>query len=298
MSALGSRSAYSRCDHLRFFTSNKGFGLPPGRLKIGLIMFVLSRPSRLRRLIRSDRLAAAVIFVCFSIGFQHSQCRAGLVGGLTELINDPTSMTLTSQFWIKAQYDAAGGAFVGPKELDFVELDIVKTKFNLTPLTDDLANPLNFRAVAFDPVGPFVNWRDGMPYNQFGYNTTYPSRALLEGYGPVDALPFEMQDDVAFQFGTLTFDYSGLTINVGDTFTLDITGDLESSGLFTTDAVVSDPGLPFGTEAINFAFDAGLGPSIQTYTFGSSQKPVIPEPGSGVIFLGLACLSLVSRRRR
>ncbi|WP_419580723.1 hypothetical protein [Stieleria magnilauensis] len=215
-------------------------------------------------------------------------------------MNDSTLKRLTAEFWIKAQYDPTGGTFVGPKDLDFVELDIVKTKFNSTFLVDDDSNPLSYKKVKLDPVDHFVDWRDATPmdYQQFGFNDTFPSRALLEGYGPLNATAFEMQDNVKFQFGILTFDYSGLTINTGDTFTLDITGDLEASGLYTTNAVVSDPGDPGGTVPINFEFDAGLGPSVQSYTFGATQKPVIPEPGSGAIFLGLACLTLTSFRRR
>jgi hypothetical protein len=108
------------------------------------------------------------------------------------------------------------------------------------------------------------------------------------------------------RYATISFDYAGLGLGTGDSFTIDVTGVFEPAsttaplGRRTTAAALSGPGV-FKTELVDFEFDASLGPSQRTFTFGSTvDPPVVPEPSTGIIVMMLGCVSMFSlgRRRR
>lgn len=95
----------------------------------------------------------------------------------------------------------------------------------------------------------------------------------------------------AIHVGTFRFDYAGITLQTGDTITLDIFGRDDGTPGRTTSVAIRESG-GSQTQLINPDFTSPLG-SFQT-TFGITA---IPEPSSvGMLLFTAGCL--FPRRRR
>lgn len=241
---------------------------------------------------RVGRFATVLCLLC--CGFEHSNCDAGLMGGLTNLTNLASEQKFTVDFEIAA-FDGPNFNTIGSK-LDYVELDIVGSKVNSTPLgATSLGATYPYSRVDFSPTGVFSSWDEDADTQNFDTLTDFESRVVFEGFGPPGAMPYEMPNTAPFVFGTFTFDYSGL--NVGDVIRLDIRGNLPpGQTIYTTSGVVSSA-TSGATQAVNFHFGT-LGESFVEFTVTSGGGgTVIPEPGSGLIFLSLAGMTLATFHR-
>lgn len=251
------------------------------------------------------KLKFALVGLCFLVvsASCSPRCYAGLLGGLGTVRNFALENKFEVDFFIAA--DDSGINTVG-LDLEVVVFDIFNSTVNSNPLggvAPLFGHPTPYSRVSFLPTPSFATWYDGSVEQQFGDTTGgNPSRAGYSAF--ISGISgYTMTDKDPFHFGTFTFDYSNLGLGKDDSITLDISGvpDPFDSTLLTTGASV----FPVAGNAknIDFEFGTGIGPSSQTLVLGSGGGgggggPVVPEPGSGVICLGLAFLSLTRFRRR
>ena len=236
------------------------------------------------------------------IAIGQTPCAAGLLGGLKNVRDLAPESKFEVDFFIAA--NSGGDVNTIGLDLELVEFDIINSKVNSGFLSSvvPLAGQVNPNSrVSFLPSVPFASWFDGSDIQRFGNTSgTSPSRAVFDAYvGGTSGV--NLPDATEFLFGTFTVDYSGLGLEVGDSVTLDVSGVDDTNdpdGLLKTTAASVFPVMG-DAKLINFEFGL-IGESMITFTLTSSGGGggVIPEPGSGLIFLGLAGLSWTTRRRR
>jgi hypothetical protein len=182
--------------------------------------------------------------------------------------------------------------------LDYIDFDLRETVIDGAKI-----NPADYARVDFLPQGGFTQWFDGTQFGDPLLTNAY--LISIDGFFNPSASPKALIDGERFQVGTFRFDYSGLGLQAGDAITLDLTSpDPGVGNLRNTAAAVSEsPGTLFATDLINFDFGAGNQGGRVTYQVPSSggpdpPKPVVPEPGSGLIFLATSLLTVVALRRR
>ncbi|MCS7469614.1 hypothetical protein NZK35_23435 [Stieleria sp. ICT_E10.1] len=167
--------------------------------------------------------------------------------------------------------------------VEWINLDIVKSTINAVPLTD-------YGRVRFDATARFASWFDG---RQFGSGSPgFESQIVLESFLPDPPVPFEITSTDAFEIGTLTFDYSGLGLQPGDTITLDIFGGNDGSSTRTTSVAIRPSGAQ-QTMLVDPLFSSPLGSERSVFTIPTA----IPEP-SATLFLSLTLLGVCVRRSR
>ncbi|QDV41581.1 hypothetical protein Enr13x_14240 [Stieleria neptunia] len=167
--------------------------------------------------------------------------------------------------------------------VEWINLDIVESTINATPLTD-------YGRVRFDARTTFAAWFDG---RQFGTGSAgFESQIVLESFLPAPPVPFEITNTDPFEIGTLTFDYSGLGLQPGDTITLDIFGVPDGSSTRTTSIAIRPSGAQ-QTMLVNPVYTSPLGSEQSRFTIPTA----IPEPGSAA-FLMATLLGVYVRRCR
>ncbi|QDV47330.1 hypothetical protein Enr13x_72390 [Stieleria neptunia] len=244
------------------------------------------------------------MLVVAMLGLDRPHCQAGVLGGLRNIRQLAGEDKFEVDFFIAA--DSSGLNTVG-LDLDLVELDIFNSTVNSTalagvaPLAGD---PNAYSRVTLGLTAPFDAWLDGSDQQRFGPVTrSDPARAVWSAFD-TGSPRYPMTNSAPFQFGTFTFDYSGLGLGIGDSITLDITGkvDPNDNSLRTSSAAV----FPIGgdSKVLNFEFGT-VGESSLTFTLtsgsgggGGGSGGVVPEPGSGLTLLGLVGLSWTTLRRR
>ncbi len=168
--------------------------------------------------------------------------------------------------------------------IELINLDIVQSTINAAALTD-------YSRVRFDARPQFAPWHDGQ---QFGSGSSgFESQIVLDSYLPDEPIPYEITTTDPFAVGTLTFDYSGLGMQPGDTVTLDIFGRDDGSATRTTSIAVRASGESV-TMLVNPEFSSPNGSEKSVF-----RITAIPEPGS-VAFLAATLwgVSACHRRRR
>ncbi|MDV6031807.1 MAG: hypothetical protein F9B45_17290 [Phycisphaera sp. RhM] len=217
-------------------------------------------------------VVAFCAFGCWSV----QPCPAEIVAHLT-----PSRAATGERFETDLVFSGTADA-VGDL-VEWINLDIVKSTINAVPLTD-------YGRVRFDAAARFASWFDG---RQFGTGSAgFESQIVLESFLPNPPVPFEITSTDAFEIGTLTFDYSGLGLQPGDTISLDIFGGSDGSSTRTTSVAIRPSGTSL-TTLVNPAFTSASGSERSAFTIPTA----IPEP-SAALFLSLTLLGVGMRRSR
>jgi hypothetical protein len=167
--------------------------------------------------------------------------------------------------------------------VEFIDLDVIKSTVNSSQLTD-------FTKIRFDASPRFAPWQDGQ---QFGSTPGFESRISLESFGPVGATPYPIVDTNPFQIGTITFDYSGIGLQVGDSITLDLLGVDDGTGIQTTSVAIRPAGSLL-TTLVNPDFTSSAGSERNTFTIPTA----IPEPGLSAFLSFTFAMFFAGRRSR
>lgn len=212
-------------------------------------------------------------FGCLSV----QDCPADIVAYLTPSRAD-TGERFQTDLVLSGTADAVGDM------VEWINLDIVKSTINAVPLTD-------YGRVRFDATARFASWFDG---RQFGSGSAgFESQIVLESFLPDPPVPFEITSTEAFEIGTLTFDYSGLDLQPGDTITLDIFGGNDGSSTRTTSVAIRSSDTQ-ETIYVNPVFSSSLGSEQSVFAIPTA----IPEPGSTVFLISTLLGVCVRRSRR
>lgn len=175
----------------------------------------------------------------------------------------------------------AGSADMVGDDIELVNLDIFNSTVNSVPLS-------GYSRVRFDAAPVFLPWHDG---TQFGDTVGSESVITLDSFATVTALPFTIADTNPFRFGTFTFDYQGLGLQIGDTITLDLLGRDDGTSTRTTSIAVR----PSGTTT-TLLIDPDFSSLPNAFRSSFTLTTAIPEP-SGLAVLVFAAVGLVSWRR-
>ncbi|MEL6104977.1 MAG: hypothetical protein AAFU85_03020 [Planctomycetota bacterium] len=203
-----------------------------------------------------------------------SSAKAEVIGFL-DGVRDIGGERFQSDFFL-----AGTSARIGD-DIELITLDVINSQVAGTALAD-------FTRVTFDASPTFVPWQAA---EQFGVTPGFESQILLDAFAP-GAVVFTLADTNPFRVGTLTFDYSNLGLQTGETITLDIVGVSDGSATLTTSVAVRDN--PSGvTELLNPNFSTALGSGQIAFTVSA-----IPEPSGAVMCLMAFSLGLAGRRRR
>lgn len=202
------------------------------------------------------------------------RCSAEIVAYLTE-----TRAGVGERF--ETDFVLSGTSDMIGDEIELINLDVVGSSVNSVPISD-------FTRIRFDASPRFAPWHDGQ---QFGGPQTLKSVITLDAFATGSAVAFPIEDTNPFLIGTLTFDYGGLGLQVGDSISLNILGTNDGSATRTTSVGIRASGAS-DLALVNPDFSSPAGSQLTTFTITTA----IPEPGSAVI-LSLACIGVIARRR-
>jgi hypothetical protein len=211
----------------------------------------------------------------FGVGFSDSgQCEGSIVAYLTEA-------QVVSPERFETDLMLFGSADRIGDEIELINLDIVKSTIRSQPLTD-------FERVWFDAAPPFAPWQSDQ---QFGMTPGFESIIVLDAFASGGAIPYPLTDTNPFRVGTLTFDFSGLGLQVGDSITLNIAGQDDDSQTRTTSIAIRPSGSSM-TILLNPEFPTNGETERSTFTLVTA----VPEPGVACL-LTFAIVSMLMRRR-
>lgn len=166
-------------------------------------------------------------------------------------------------------------------EVELINLDVIRTTVQSVQVTD-------FTKLRFDAAPRFALWQAGQ---QFGGTPGFESQIVLDSFAVTGAMSFPIADTSPFQIGTITFDYSGLGLKVGDSITLNIFGANDGSATRTTSVAIRPSGSAV-TILQNPDFSSPAGSEQITFTIPTA----IPEPSS-VLLLCIVSVAFFTGRR-
>jgi len=212
----------------------------------------------------------------FGVGsFGIDRCDAAIVAYLSE-----TRQVVGERF--ESDLVMSGSADMIGDEIELISLDVVRSTVKTVPLAD-------FTLVRFDAAPRFADWQGDQ---QFGVNPGFESSIALDSFASGTAVPFPIVNTNPFEVGILTFDYSGLGLQIGDSITLNVFGQNDGTTTRTTSVAIRPSGSTM-TTLVNPEFTSEAGSEQSTFTLSTT----VPEPG-GVIMLAAGVLAIVTRRRK
>lgn len=239
-------------------------------------------------------LRLIVFMVATSLLYSSSHAGVITIGGILGAPNLNTS-NQTVKFEVTAIFQANPGESFEPGFLSGFAIDVGQSSVMGASISTT-----SFDSFSFDANSSFASWdiesdfgetfTTGIPFPI----TWGPSTMRIEAQSIPDEI--SIAGPTTISLGFLEFDYSGFGLVGGDSFTVNIEGDIN---VIPTSAsfVPNDFGLPIEwVQPLDFESLSGFGPAEQTITL-PLENTVVPEPASIAIW-GLLGLGLVGARRK
>ena len=166
--------------------------------------------------------------------------------------------------------------------IESIGLDIMGSRVGQRDLTNS-----EFASIQFETSAAF----DGFQDNNFGDSSAFPSRIILDAFAGPNSAPVSINSIAPLAIGTFTIDTADLNLGSQQTFSLNIAGVDDGTGLNTTFLGLASP----GQSTVNL-IEPNFGPAtpggLRTF-----QPTSVPEP-SALTLIALAIGGGVWRNRR